>query len=240
MRRTAFAMHCSMRALLSSILFLLLPLLAAAQPPPPDPMAQRLRPCTTCHGPEGRATNSGYWPRIAGKPAGYLYNQLVHFREGRRRNAAMERLLEPLSDDYLREIAAWFGALDLPYSAPQPRAAAPAVLARGVTLVRDGDAARGIPACTTCHGERMTGVLPSMPGLVGLPRGYLVGQLGAWRSGHRRASAPDCMGEVARRLGEADIEAVTVWLSAQPTVADMRPAPTHRSALPLDCGSGQR
>ena len=47
-------------------------------------MAERVRACTACHGKEGRATSDGYYPRIAGKPAGYLYNQLVNFRDGRR------------------------------------------------------------------------------------------------------------------------------------------------------------
>ena len=50
----------------------------------PDTMAQRVLACTLCHGEQGRSTNAGYFPRIAGKPAGYLYNQLVHFRAGRR------------------------------------------------------------------------------------------------------------------------------------------------------------
>jgi cytochrome c553 len=222
---------------LLSVVALLWPLLGAAQTAS-DPMALRLRPCTTCHGPEGRATATGYWPRIAGKPAGYLYNQLLHFREGRRRNAAMQHLLEPLGDAYLRDIAAWFGALDLPYPPPPARQVPAATLARGERLVREGDAARGVPACNACHGARMTGVLPSMPGLVGLPRDYLVGQLGAWRTGSRHASAPDCMGSVARRLDEADIEAVTLWLAAQPTSADMRPAAALPAPLPLDCGSG--
>ncbi len=54
-----------------------------------EAMAARVQACTACHGKEGRASSAGYLPRIAGKPAGYLYNQLVNFREGRRQNAAM-------------------------------------------------------------------------------------------------------------------------------------------------------
>jgi cytochrome c553 len=36
--------------------------------------------CTLCHGKEGVAGTDGYYPRIAGKPAGYLYQQLLNFR----------------------------------------------------------------------------------------------------------------------------------------------------------------
>lgn len=50
----------------------------------PDTIAERVQACTVCHGKQGRATNEGYFPRIAGKPAGYLFNQLVNFRDGRR------------------------------------------------------------------------------------------------------------------------------------------------------------
>ncbi len=199
--------------------------------------------CTPCHGKEGRATSAGYFPRIAGKPAGYLFNQLVNFREGRRPNSAMANLVEHLDDAYLRDIAAYFAALDLPYAAPPALAATPAALSRGEWLARigdvKGDEQRGVPACTACHGERLTGVLPAIPGLVGLPRDYLLAQLGAWRQGERRAAAPDCMATIARRLDAADIEAVTRWIASQPPGADMKPAAadTLKRPLPLSCGS---
>ena len=65
----------------------------------------------------------------------------------------------------------------------------------------------------------MTGVAPPFPGLLGLPRDYLNAQLGAWRSGQRRAHAPDCMAQVAARLSPEDIGAVSSWLAAQPVPA---------------------
>ena len=74
--------------------------------------------CTGCHGREGRAAPDGYYPRIAGKPAGYLFNQLRNFRDERRHYELMNGLLALLDDAYLREIAAYFAALDLPYPPP--------------------------------------------------------------------------------------------------------------------------
>jgi cytochrome c553 len=216
----------------------LLPLAAlAAAAPVPDTMAQRMQACTVCHGKEGRATSEGYFPRIAGKPAGYLFNQLVNFRDGRRHNVTMAYLVEHMPDEYLREIAGYFAALDLPYAAPPPATAA-AQLEQGATLVRQGDARRDIPACVACHGERMTGVQPAVPGLVGLPRDYVLGQLGAWQTGQRRAAVPDCMSTIARRLTPQDVSAVAAWLSSQPAPLDTRPAPQARLPLPLECGSG--
>jgi hypothetical protein len=70
----------------------------------------------------------------------------------------------------------------------------------------------------------MTGVLPNVPGLLGLPRDYLNAQMGAWRAGKRRAHAPDCMAQVALRMSPDDIQAVTVWLASQPVPSDSKPA----------------
>jgi cytochrome c553 len=203
-------------------------------------MAQRMQACTICHGPEGRATNQGYFPRIAGKPPGYLYQQLLNFREGRRNNAAMMYLVDHMSDDYLREIGQYFGSLDLPYPPPQPAAAAKDVLGHGEALVKHGDPARRIPSCVQCHGDKMTGVQPAFPGLLGLPRAYLIAQFGAWRSGQRKAVQPDCMHEIAMRLTPQDIGAVASWLAAQPLPPDPKPAATLPAPLPMACGSGPR
>lgn len=219
---------------------LLLPVLAAAGSSPvalPDTMAERTQACTACHGKQGRATNEGYFPRIAGKPAGYLYNQLLNFREGRRSNATMAYLVDFLSDDYLQQIARYFAALDLPYPPPQAQPAPPDELQRGQVLVLHGDPSRRLPACARCHGALMTGALPAVPGLLGLSRDYLVAQLGGWRTGQRHAKTPDCMAEVAQRLSPQDISALANWLAAQPVPADARPAVSVAQPLPLACGS---
>ncbi len=209
----------------------------AASAAAPDTMAQRMLACAACHGAEGRATGDGFYPRIAGKPAGYLYHQLINFREGRRLNAQMTYLLERQGDAYLREMAEYFASLSLPYPPPQPTQAEPARLQRGLQLVRQGDAARGIPACNDCHGEKMTGVVPDIPGLLGLPYDYLVAQFGAWRQGTRRGTAPDCMATIVAKLSPEDIDAAAAWLAAQPMPADPHPAQGLPKPLPIPCGS---
>ena len=119
-----------------------------------DTIAQRVLACTGCHGREGRAAPDGYYPRIAGKPAGYLFNQLRHFRDGRRHYELMSGLLEWLDDDYLREIAEHFASLDLPYPPPAPLVESAPVRALGETLVRNGRPERGCPRATTATGRR--------------------------------------------------------------------------------------
>jgi cytochrome c553 len=234
---------------------------SAQATPIQDTMAQRMRACTTCHGAGataqvGRTANEAYFPRIAGKPAGYLYNQLLNFRDGRRHYGLMVGMVEHLSDAYLIEMAQYFAQLDLPYpppTAPRP-GTLPSVLLRGQVLVEQGDKARGIPACVACHGEALMGVAPalqtagsqvntnpSMPALLGLPRDYMAGQLGAWQAGQRRAHAPDCMGRIAKLLTASDVEALSTWLAAQPVPvgAAAKPAAALPGLPPEACGGLQ-
>ena len=203
-------------------------------------MAQRTLACSACHGKEGRAGPDGYYPRIAGKPAGYLYNQLLNFRDGRRHYGLMARLMDPLSDSYLLEIAQYFAALDLPYVQPHASATSAASLERGRLVTLQGDPQRSIPACAQCHGEALTGVQPNTPGLVGLPRNYLSSQLGAWRTGQRRAHAPDCMADIAKRLTLDDITAVAGWLALQVPAAGSKPAAALARPAEIACGSASR
>ncbi|MBS0426548.1 MAG: c-type cytochrome [Proteobacteria bacterium] len=210
---------------------------AGARATPAEDMARRMAACITCHGRDGQATNSGYFPRLAGKPAGYLYEQLRSFRDGRRQQADMSHLLANLSDAYLRDMAEYFASLDFPYPPPAASDLPAATLARGRELVFGGDAARGLPACVRCHGEALTGVQPGIPSLLGLPRLYIASQLGAWVTGDRRAPAPDCMAEVGRKLNNQDITAIAGWLAAQPVPVGAKPATALANGLPVACSA---
>ena len=204
----------------------------------PDTIEQRVAACIACHGREGASTNAGYFPRLAGKPEGYLYNQLLSFRDGRRFNSDMVHMVRHLSDAYLREIAGYFAQLDLPYPpVPTRTDASEQSLQHGKTLALQGDARRGIPACAQCHGEALTGVAPAIPSLLGLPRLYLASQLGDWLNNGRHALPPDCMAQVGRRLNSADINAVASWLALQPVPANPKPAAALPGPLPMPCSA---
>jgi cytochrome c553 len=211
----------------------------AAARPPADTMAARVAACVACHGDQGRATTDGYYPRIAGKPAGYLFNQLLNFREGRRQNTTMSYLVANLPDAYLREIADYFSAQNPPYAPPQPPVASAAVIERGRLLTVSGDASKGLPACAACHGSALTGTAPAVPGLIGLPRDYLNAQFGAWSNRVRRAAAPDCMAQITSRLSSDDLGAITAYLSAQTVPPEAKPATPVAGTFkpPLECGS---
>ena len=202
-------------------------------------MAERTRACTHCHGEQGKAGPDGYYPRLAGKPAGYLYNQLQNFKQRRRHYDLMTRLIDPLSDDYLRNMADYFSGLKVPYPAPslQTESVSAEVLARGKKLALEGDTQSNVPACAACHGTKLTGATPNVPGLLGLPLDYLNAQLGAWQTGVRQAHAPDCMADIVKRMTADDVSAVSAWLAAQPVPVSAKPATAFASEPPLKCGS---
>jgi len=114
----------------------------------------------------------GYQRRLfsetAGKPAGYLYNQLIAFRDGRRKYPPMNYLLEFLPDPYLKAMADYFASAQPPFPPPAMPTVSSAILARGEMLATKGDRAHEIPACANCHGPSFTGMEPAIPGLLGL------------------------------------------------------------------------
>jgi cytochrome c553 len=202
-----------------------------------DSIEARVQGCTTCHGQSGQGTADDYFPRIAGKPAGYLYNQLVAFRDLKRRYAPMNYLVAYLPDSYLREIAEYYAKLRPPFAVFERGSVDAAALARGQALAAAGDTQKGIPACVSCHGGALTGMEPGIPGLVGLRPSYIVAQLTRWRVGERGAADPDCMKRIAARLSDADIAAVAAWLARQPAPVDPSPESSNLVRMPLACGS---
>ncbi|MGN6653868.1 MAG: c-type cytochrome [Rhodanobacter sp.] len=210
---------------------------AADRPAVPDTLQQRIAACTTCHGVhgEGRAA-SGYFPRLAGKPAAYLARQLQDFQDGLRKYAPMEYTVRELGPAYMREIAEYFAAQQVPFERAPVPAVPSAVLQRGTQLLDKGDPSRRIPACASCHGSQLTGVEPAIPGLVGLPYDYISAQLGSWRTHTRATLAPDCMAEVASRLSESDISAVAAALASRPLPGDTHAQPAGSVTPPLRCG----
>ncbi|HEX4918259.1 MAG TPA: c-type cytochrome [Limnobacter sp.] len=227
-------------SLLVLLALLALPAPAVANTNTPGNMATRVQACTACHGEQGRASAEGYYPRIAGKPAGYLYNQLIAFRDGSRQHAAMNSIVQHLSNDYLLHMAQHFAAQNPPYPAPASNSGSKAELEAGKKLVHKGLPDRQVPACVACHGQQLTGVEPYTPGLLGLPKDYLNAQLGKWRNGQRQAAAPDCMHNLVKALTPAELNAASAYLAGQPVPANPKAAPANSIEFPLECGTHTR
>jgi cytochrome c553 len=102
--------------------------------------------CTACHGLNGNSVNPD-WPVIAGQNAAYARDQITRIRDGKRTAPLMQPMVANLTDQDVADLAAFFAS-----QTPAGHEADPSYWKAGQKLYRSGDAARGIPACTACHG----------------------------------------------------------------------------------------
>jgi len=204
----------------------------------PDTMEERVKACTICHDNQDRVGRDAYYPRIAGKPAGYLFNQLRNFRDGRRYYQPMAILLENMSDEYMLEIANYFSSLQLPHLPPEQIRIHPEETKLADVLIRLGDPGRDIPACKSCHGEALMGTKPFIPGLLGLSHAYISAQFGSWRNGGlMRGQSSNCMSEIAKRLTDEETNAIAKWLAIQSVSGKPSPPGALSSELAHRCSS---
>jgi cytochrome c553 len=165
--------------------------------------------CFTCHGLDGRGNGAGA-PRLAGLDLGYLERQLEAYADGRRSHPEMAAIATRLAPTYRHLVSAHYAAM--PYQpAPTPQAAHPVS-----ALYRDGDPARGLPACATCHGPAGEGVGPANPPLGGQPASYLAEQMHLWRQSKRRNDPGNVMLQISQRLTPREIASLSSYAAALP------------------------
>lgn len=165
--------------------------------------------CGACHGPDGNSTNA-QWPKLAGQGAAYIVDQLQAFKDGTRADPVMAGQVANLSEQDMKDIAAYYTARKVIVGAANEDLA-PA----GEALYRGGDTERGIPACLGCHGPKGTGnAAAAYPQVGGQHADYAAAQLRAYRDGQRNGTdKAKMMSEVAAKLTEDDIAAVASYLS---------------------------
>ena len=73
--------------------------------------------------------------------------------------------------------------------------------------------AKGIAACTSCHGPTGAGVPAQYPRLAGQYAEYTTAQLAAFRSGERANDPNSMMRMIAARLSDAEIKAVSEYIA---------------------------
>lgn len=84
--------------------------------------------------------------------------------------------------------------------------------AKGASLFTDGDAARGLPACVSCHGAGGNSTIAVNPKLAGQHEGYLYKQLVNFTTADR--SQP-VMTTYAKMLSDEEKHDIAAWLVTQ-------------------------
>lgn len=162
--------------------------------------------CVSCHGAAGNSTITAN-PRLAGQHPAYLIKQLIDFRSPARSNPIMSPLAKSLSDDDVKNLAAYLNA-----QAPKPGAAKNKdTIELGKHIWRGGIASKNVPACAGCHSPNGAGIPAQYPRLSGQNMDYLVTQLTSFRDGIRANSLQ--MTQVAAKLNDREIRAVADYIS---------------------------
>jgi cytochrome c553 len=165
--------------------------------------------CGACHGPDGNSVNPE-WPSLAGQHPGYIVAQLKAFKDGVRKNANMNAMAAPLSDQDMQDLAGYFAGQTAKIASVDPAAAA-----EGAKLYRGGNAQTGVPACMACHGPNGAGNPgANYPALRGQHAKYTALQLNAYKTGERVTdeSQKQIMRSVAARMSAQEIEAVAKFI----------------------------
>jgi cytochrome c553 len=162
--------------------------------------------CASCHGADG---NSGVPanPKLAAQHPEYLVKQLQEFKSGKRASAVMAGFAGTLSDEDMKNIAAWLAA----QKAKPGFAKDKDLVALGERIYRGGIADRQIAACAGCHSPNGAGIPAQYPRLSGQHADYTDAQLKAFRDGPRKNSAQ--MAQVAAKMNDREIKAVADYIA---------------------------
>ncbi|HEU6456561.1 MAG TPA: cytochrome c, partial [Roseateles sp.] len=144
---------------MKTVAFLLSSLMLAATAHANEPAAAVAKPdlakggtissqvCAACHTADG-SRGSPANPILQGQHAEYLVKQLTEFKAGKRKNAIMNGMAAPLSDEDIRNVAAFYAGK----TAKPGFAKNKDTVALGEKIYRGGIAERNVPACAGCHG----------------------------------------------------------------------------------------
>jgi cytochrome c553 len=161
--------------------------------------------CTMCHGARGLSEANS--PNLAGQYPIAIYKQLADFKTGARASAVMAPLVAELSDQDMRELAAYYAYLPRVSDRPAAGEAPPRIVESGAPL-------RGIAPCGACHGD--IGSKAAAAWLDGQPVVYLRAQLQAFALGERRNDIGEQMRNVARRMTPEEIAAASKYYADRP------------------------
>ncbi len=180
-----------------------------AQPAKPDLVkgeASYAAVCAACHGADGNSTIAAN-PKLAQQHPEYLVKQLQEFKSGKRANPVMQGMAAMLSDDDMRNVAAWLASKPAKPGFAKDKD----LVALGERIYRGGIADRSIAACAGCHSPNGAGIPAQYPRLSGQNAEYTVQQLTSFRDGKRGNSLP--MAQVAAKMNDREIKAVADYIA---------------------------
>jgi cytochrome c553 len=146
---------------------------------------------------------------LAGQHADYIAKQLANYKSGARKSAVMMSMVPTLSPQDMKNLGAYFEG-----QKPKARAARdPELVKLGQQIYRGGVSAKGIAACTSCHGPSGAGIPAQYPRVAGQYAEYTSAQLQAFRSGERANDPNQMMRMIAAKLSDQEIKALSEYMA---------------------------
>lgn len=161
--------------------------------------------CAACHGADGNSAIT-LNPKLAAQHPEYLEKQLTEFKSGKRANAVMSGMAAGLSEQEIKDIAAYFAAKKLNLAQATKNGAG----SLGEKIYRGGIATTGVPACASCHSPNGAGLPKQFPRLQAQHADYTLAQMKAFRTAER-ANAPMMMA-IAAKMTDAEMAAVADYI----------------------------
>ncbi len=162
--------------------------------------------CAACHGADGNSSLPAN-PKLAQQHPDYIVKQLSEFKSGKRANGIMSGMAAALSDDDMKNIAAYVGSKQAKTGFAKDKD----LVVLGERIFRGGIADRQIPACAGCHSPNGAGIPSQYPRLSGQHADYTAAQLTAFRDGVRKNSVQ--MTQVSAKLNDREIKAVSDYIA---------------------------
>lgn len=168
--------------------------------------------CTACHGQNGQAILDAY-PNLAGQHSKYLTKQLKEFKSAMmggagRKDAVMGGMVMSLTPEMMAALGKYYS--EMPAKVGETPESSIKI---AKSLYIGGDVERNIAACAACHGPRGNGTeLSGFPKISGQNAEYLKVQLEKFRSGERNNDLNGMMHDVAKRLTNEEIDALSNYL----------------------------
>jgi cytochrome c553 len=162
--------------------------------------------CAACHTVDG-SRGSPANPILQGQHPEYLAKQLAEFKAGKRKNAIMQGFAATLSEDDMRNVAAYYAGKQAKPGAAKNKA----TVDLGERIFRGGLADKAVPACSGCHSPNGAGIPAQYPRLAGQHADYSAAQLVAYRDGVRTNNAQ--MMTIAGKLSDKEIKALADYIA---------------------------
>ncbi len=164
--------------------------------------------CAACHAADGNSV-SPVNPVLAGQHADYTAKQLANFKSGERKNPIMAGMAAMLSPQDMNNLGTYFEQ-----QKPKARAARnPDLVKLGQQIYRGGIAAKGVPACASCHGPNGAGIPAQFARVAAQYSEYSAAQLQAFRAGERANDPGKIMRAIAARLSDQEIKSVSEYMA---------------------------